>query len=315
VNQSDEIIRMESGGFGITNAPEIFSFFEAILRLSRQFKDFFLYSSLYLGCAATGMAYTSCIIQGIPFGAATGAVLFMVVFSVYNLNRKTDEAEDAINHANRFSFTRKFEKPLIFAAIMAYGSAVVITFLISPVASVVTMIPLISGILYSLPLLPRGCVHRRLKEIPVMKNLIVSFAWGISFALIPALISGEAAGPATLIVFAFIFCWTFIGSVLPDIRDRAGDAATGVTTIPVLIGVKNSRIVLTVFCLVSGGLIIAAGLQFLKAAALAVIISSLVYSQGCIILIEKTSYNDLLCDMISDGQFLLIGGIAVLLSI
>jgi 4-hydroxybenzoate polyprenyltransferase len=302
---------MESGGFGTTNAPDIFIIFDAFLKLSRQIKEFFLYSSLFLGCAATGMAYVSCFIQGLPFSAATGAVLFMVVFSVYNLNRKTDEAEDAINHANRFSFTRRFEKTLIFAAIFAYGTAVLISFLISPAASVVTMIPLVSGILYSLPLLPRSCVHRRLKEIPVMKNLIVSFAWGVSFALIPALMAGETAGPATIIVFGFIFCWTFIGSVLPDIRDRSGDAATGVTTIPVLIGVRHSRILLTVFCLVSGLVIVAAGARVLAATALAVIISSLVYSQGCIILIEQIRDNDLLCDVISDGQFIVIAAIAL----
>jgi 4-hydroxybenzoate polyprenyltransferase len=306
---------MESGGFGTTNAPDIFILFDAFLRFLRQIKEFFLYTSLFLGCAATGMAYASCFIQGLPFSAATGAVLFMVVFSVYNLNRKTDEAEDAINHANRFSFTRRFEKQLIFAALFAYVSAFVIAFLVNPVASVVAIIPLVSGILYSLPLLPKACVHRRLKEIPVMKNLIVSFAWGITFALIPALMSGDTAGPATIIVFAFIFCWTFIGSVLPDIRDRAGDAATGVTTIPVLIGVQYSRILLTVFCIISGCIIIAAGFPYLPGAALAVIISSLVYSQGCIILIEQTRDNDLLCDVISDGQFIVIGGIALLFTL
>jgi 4-hydroxybenzoate polyprenyltransferase and related prenyltransferases len=306
---------MKSSGYGTTTAPEIFIVFDAFLRLIGQIKEIFLYSSLFLGCAAAGMAYTSCFIQGLPFSPAIGAVLFMVVFSVYNLNRKTDEAEDAINHANRFSFTRKFEKPLIYAAILAYGSAVLITCVHSPFASVVTMIPLVSGILYSLPILPRACAHRRIKEIPVMKNIVVSLAWGISFSLIPVLMSGEPAGPASIIVFAFIFCWTFIGSVLPDIRDRAGDAATGVKTIPVLIGVRKSRILLTVFCLVSGSVIIAAGAPVLPAAALTVIISSLVYSQGCILLIEQTRDNDLLCDVISDGQFLFIGGIALFFSI
>ncbi len=306
---------MESGGYGTNNAPDIFINFDALLRFSRQIKEFFLYSSLFLGCAATGMAYASCFIQDLPFSAATGAVLFMVVFSVYNLNRKTDEAEDAINHANRFSFTRRFEKPLIFAAVLAYVSAVIIAFLINPVASVVAMIPLVSGILYSIPILPQTWGHRRLKEIPVVKNLIVSFAWGISFALIPVLIAGEPAGPATIIVLAFIFCWTFVGSVLPDIRDRPGDAATGVTTIPVLIGVQYSRIILTVFCLVTGCIIIVSGIPFLPAPVLAVIISSIVYSQGCIILIDQIRDNDLLCDVISDGQFIVIGGIALLFSL
>ena len=71
--------------------------------------------------ALTGGAgiYASCFIQGIP---CTPALIIMVLvsFSVYNLNRKTDEKEDEINHNERFSFTKKFEKHLFYAALVSY---------------------------------------------------------------------------------------------------------------------------------------------------------------------------------------------------
>jgi hypothetical protein len=48
--------------------------------------------------------------------------------------------------------------------------------------------------------------------------------------------------------------------------------------------------------------------------AIAVILTSLVYSQVCIISIDRTTKNDLLCDVISDGQFLTIGGLCLLIT-
>jgi hypothetical protein len=48
--------------------------------------------------------------------------------------------------------------------------------------------------------------------------------------------------------------------------------------------------------------------------ARAIIIASIVYSQACIISIDRTTRNDLLCDVISDGQFLTIGGLCMVIS-
>ncbi len=83
----------------------------------RDYGEFLLYSSLFLGLAAMGMAYTSCYIQNILWTSHIATVMFLVVFSVYNLNRKTDEAEDALNHENRFRITKKFERQFFIAAL------------------------------------------------------------------------------------------------------------------------------------------------------------------------------------------------------
>jgi 4-hydroxybenzoate polyprenyltransferase len=280
----------------------------------RGYGEFLLYSSLFLGSAAVGMAYTSCFIQGISWSSHIAAVMFLIVFSVYNLNRKTDEAEDALNHEHRFRITKKFERHLFIAAISGYLTALTIAAFHGIAAFCMVTIPLISGIFYSVPILPRWCGYRRLKEIPVMKNLVVSTSWALAFSLVPVYLGASAPGAACLVVFLFIFCWTFVASVLPDIRDRSGDFATGVATIPVLVGVTRSRSILTIINISAGAIILTVGSSVIPMVAAGVIVTSLVYSQACIISIDRTTKNDLLCDVISDGQFLTIGGLCLLVS-
>ena len=280
----------------------------------RDYGEFLLYSSIFLGLAATGMAYTSCYIQNISWTSHIALVMFLVVFSVYNLNRKTDEAEDALNHEHRFRITKKFERQFFIAALGAYLTALSIAAFHGIIAFCVVSIPFISGIFYSVPVLPKWCGYRRLKEIPVMKNIVVSMSWALSFSLVPVYLSASTPDTASMIVFLFIFCWTFVASVLPDIRDRSGDSATGVATIPVLVGVKRSREILTVINISAGAIILLIGTKVIPVPGIGIMIISLVYSQGCILLIDKTTKNDLLCDVISDGQFLTMGGLCLLTS-
>jgi 4-hydroxybenzoate polyprenyltransferase len=280
----------------------------------RDYGEFLLYSSLFLGLAAMGMAYTSCFIQGISWTSHIAIVMFMVVFSVYNLNRKTDEAEDALNHEHRFRITKKYEHYFFIAALGAYLTALFIAAFHGLAAFFVVTIPLISGIFYSVPILPKWCGYGRLKEIPLMKNLVVSTSWALAFSLVPVYLSESTPDVASMVVFVFIFCWTFVASVLPDIRDRNGDSATGVATIPVLVGVERSRSILSVINISAGGIILVLGMSVIPVLAIAIMIISLVYSQVCIIFIDRTLKNDLLCDVISDGQFLTIGGLCLLIS-
>ena len=286
-------------------------------RINRPFElfQFLVFSSLYLGMAAAGMAWCSCTLQGIPCSVPVMLVLSLVVFSVYNLNRKTDQAEDALNHERRFSFTSRFERPLFAAALGAYAFAAGIALVSGALfACGVVMIPLICGILYSVPIFPQGAKVRRLKEIPLVKNILVSLAWGATFAMVPVALSGLSADLNTLLVFFFIFFWTFIASVLPDIRDMKGDAQVGVVTIPVLLGVTRSRVLLTAINVVAGIGIMTLAVRTQSPAAIGLLIGSLAYSQCCILAIHRSGSSDFLCDVISDGQFLVLGTLFFILS-
>ena len=252
------------------------------------------------------MAYISCLIQSLPFTLPIAATLSLVIFSIYNLNRRTDEEEDALNHASRYEITSSYSRPLLVLAIAAYAVALCIAVSFGIAALAVTSVPLIFGILYSSPLLPPVSGYHRFKEVPLLKNLMVSFAWGCAFSLIPVTMNGTSPGSTSLISFSFIFCWTFIASILPDIRDRNGDAAIGIVTIPVLLGIPRTRVFLTIFNLFSGMLLLYLTIGTIPIGMVAVIVISLVYSEGCILSIARLGKDDLLCDVISDGQFLVI---------
>jgi 4-hydroxybenzoate polyprenyltransferase len=286
-----------------------------LVKTARKTWEFFLYSSLFLALAAVGMAYTSCALQGILWTAQIAAVLALVVFSVYNLNRRTDEAEDALNHADRFRITCRYSKILFLSAILAYALALILAAMHGLSAALVAAIPIVSGTLYSVTVFPPGWKYRRLKEIPLGKNILVSGAWGASFSLLPVAMSNGSIGLCTLVNFLFIFSWTFVASVLPDIRDRTGDAATGVATIPVILGIRRTKIVLTLINLACGAVLVTLGLYAIRwAAALAALAVSLAYSQACILSIDRLKNTDLLCDVVSDGQFLAVGGFLFLIT-
>jgi 4-hydroxybenzoate polyprenyltransferase len=277
--------------------------------------EFLVFSSVYLSMAAAGMAWCSCTLQEISCSAPILLVLSLVVFSVYNLNRKTDRAEDALNHERRFSFTSRFERPLFTAALACYVLAAGIALVSGGLdAGVIVMVPLICGTVYSVPILPQGGKVRRLKEIPLVKNILVSFAWGATFAMVPVTISGTSPDLGTLLVFVFIFSWTFIASVLPDIRDMRGDALVGVVTIPVLIGVARSRVLLTAINVIAGAAILALGIRTQPLLSTGLLICSFAYSQACILAISRTGIANFLCDIVSDGQFLVLGALFFALS-
>ncbi len=278
----------------------------------RSLFDTLLYSSLYLCIAAISMVYLSSVLQDIPLSLAAGLIMFLVTFSVYNLNRKTDEIEDAINHSRRYAFTKKYAKVLMDASIAAYALAFLIAGMHGIVAVAITAIPLVNGILYSIPFLPGGFRYRRLKDIPFVKNFIVGLAWAVPVALLPVACTGFSTGRMTMITGFFFFLLSFVNSTVFDIRDVKGDAESGVQTIPVILGVRRTRILLSVMNLAGIGIILALSNGCLSAVETAIIAGIAMYVQGYILLFNGTERKHGMYDLLADGQYLLLGGLMYL---
>ena len=280
----------------------------------RSIVDLLLFSSLFVGIAGVGMCYTSCLVQGLPPLAPVLAIMLLVPFSVYNMNRKTDEEEDSVNRQDRYTFTKRFERPLVYGALLAYLGAVLIAAPYGLGAVLITLVPLIAGVFYSMPLLPRRLGYRRLKEIPVMKNLVVGASWSLILVLLPCMAAHAPLTADTGISLLFFFTYAFIASSLPDMRDREGDALAGVRTIPVLIGVPRTRQVLGCINGATALLVLLLGLgMMLPPLITALYLGAQCYTQGCIISFGRLKQQDLICDLLSDGQFLVIGsGLLVL---
>lgn len=269
--------------------------------------EYLVYSSVYLSFAAGAMAFISSVLHRVAFNPIVLALGMLITYSVYNLNRKTDESEDAINHSQRYAFTKRYEKLLFGSAIGAYLLALVLSGFYGMTVILISAIPLLSGLIYSMPIFPKGFRYRRLKEIPVAKSLLVAVAWALPPALLPVYVAGISPDLVTLAVILFFFSLVFINTVLFDIRDVEGDRATGVRTIPVCIGVTNTKVLLTLVNIIFGIAVVSLLLFRIPAIFVLLIVIGMVYAQAYILLYQKVSTGNLKCDLIADGQFIVLG--------
>jgi 4-hydroxybenzoate polyprenyltransferase len=275
--------------------------------------DIISFSSLILAFTGGFGVYVSCFIENIPWYPSSAIIVTLVSFSVYNLNRKTDEREDEINHRKRFLFTKKFGKPLLFGAIISYVSALIFSTIYGINAFIVTCIPLISGILYSEPIFPASWRYRRLKEIPVIKNVFVAGAWALILSLLPICIAFGVPSKNVLISGIFFFTYVLMASVLPDIHDREGDSIVGVVTLPVLIGIPRTNILLIIITSILGSLIL------LNKSPLPsqdiILLFGIFYIFFCILSMGKIIRTNFVCDYLADGGFILLGLLTLILEL
>lgn len=275
----------------------------------------FVYSSLYLSVAGMAMVYISCLLHDLPFDPVAAAILMLVVFAVYNLNRKTDEDEDAINHAERYAFTKEYETVLFRSAIGAYVIALCLAAIQGFDSLFVTTIPLIAGIVYSVPLLPARFGFRRLKEVPLMKSLVVAFSWAVPPALLPACHAGLSAGAATCIAGIFFFFLVFINTVVFDIRDVEGDLASGIKTLPTILGSERTLYLLTAMNVTIGAALVLAGGLLPRFHLVLLLATGIGYVQGYLLCFHRLMKEKLLFELLADGQFILLAGIPYLLTL
>ena len=267
------------------------------------------YSSIYLSVAGGAMVFLSCSLQNIAFSPAAALIMILVTYAVYNLNRKTDEAEDSVNHLERYSFTKRYGGFLFRTAALAYIGAAAFGLFFGIEAFLVTMIPLFSGILYSIPLLPGRSRYSRIKEVPVLKSATVALAWAIPPALLPACLLATGVTLQTWLTALFFFSLVFVNTVMFDIRDIKGDRASGVETIPVILGTEKTILFLSALNLGAGVIIITLGQALFSLRQTAFLCFAVIYAQAYILLFKEKTADKITSEIFMDGQFIILAGV------
>lgn len=197
-------------------------------------------SSLSVGISGFFATFIAYLLLGIPVRIDICIAVFLMAFSLYSINKITDIKEDAINIPERLSFIKGRGNLILAYSILAYILCILMTFLDSPSSAMLCFIPLIANVLYGSRLLPG---LPRLKDIPVMKNVVVAVSWAITLTLLPAAhIMYERSTIA--LVFFFMLIKAFVNTVLYDLRDVKGDRENKIKTLPVILGTEKTVLVL-----------------------------------------------------------------------
>ena len=211
-----------------------------LTRIARRIFLILSVSSLYIGCSGFCKAFAGFVLLGAAANLNACLSVFLTVFSVYSLNKLTDIKEEAINFPERLGFLAGRTRLVLVYSLGAYALAVLLVVLEKPVAIPVIFIRLIANALYSSRLIPG---LPRLKDIPFMKNLIVAISWALVCVLIPAAYS-EHLDAKVLLIICFMTLKSIINTVLYDVRDVAGDKENGIITVPILLGLEKTSLVL-----------------------------------------------------------------------
>jgi 4-hydroxybenzoate polyprenyltransferase len=161
---------------------------------------------------------------------------FFLTFTIYNLDRLDGSKEDKINDSQKLSLYKGKKKTwlLILSTSLTLCFLLIIETNVSLI--LVYLVPLISSILYGKSVL----FFPRLKNVPVVKNVLLVLTWTFMAAAIPSYNNIQDTFNL-LIIASFLFVKLLVNSILFDLRDIQGDSAAGVRTLPVILGRETTH--------------------------------------------------------------------------
>jgi 4-hydroxybenzoate polyprenyltransferase len=220
------------------------TFAETVRSCGERIKNVLLYSAAYLAIIAAVETATVMAALSLPPNPAP-LVVGLVAFAVYAGDRIADVDTDELDDPERAAFVRKHESTLSVLSATAYGLAIAISVAGGPLALAVTLLPGGFWILYATDWLPRfGSVFKRLKDVLIVNSAVVAGAWAIALLFLPLAFAEAVVTPTAAVVFVYFFLDTFVNTEIPNVADVKGDAAIGVSTMPVVFGVRRTRRIL-----------------------------------------------------------------------
>lgn len=235
-------------------------------------------------------------------------VVGLVTFGVYTANDLADLVEDGINCPERSAFVSGHRAVVAGLAtsglLLGTGLALWTGGLL---AFVIALLPVVASILYSVPLAPG---QRRLKDVFVVNTTLVAMSWGLTVTLLPLALAGRPVGPVAVAVCLFFLLRSFVSVEVFNVRDVVGDAATGVDTLPVVLGVGRTRRILALFEGCSLAVLVALTSVAHAALPAMLALSVVSYSLSITWFLGQTNALDTLC-LFKDGEYLLLGLIAL----
>ncbi|MFP4257087.1 MAG: 4-hydroxy-3-methylbut-2-enyl diphosphate reductase [Desulfobacterales bacterium] len=273
-------------------------------------------SNLYLALGAACLAGAGAWMQGVPVKIHYAVIAGLYTLSMHTLHHMFDHAVDRYNDPERAKFYRDHGNLLGALALASGLCGLAAAWVTGPLIFVLLLVMSLLGIIYNIEIEGSGLGKIGvLKRLPGSKTLLVTMAWGIAAALLPALDSQGGPGAAGIVAFAWICAMVFVRTAFFDIIDMQGSRIVGRETIPILLGEKRTMnllkaVLAAAFVLLPAGA--AAGLVVPAAAALSLVPAAMfafLYTHG-----RTSLFLGIMRGFIMESHFILAGILALLLA-
>lgn len=253
------------------------------------------YSSAYLAVLAALEVVMIQLLLSLPPSPAP-VIVGLVTFAIYANDRLVDLSSDAVSNPRRTAFARQYQTTLYALAAIAYGTAVALSVLGGPVAFGLALVPGIAWVLYAVSWVPAtGVPFQRLKELLVVSSTTIAVTWSLTVVFLPVAFAGVAVTPTVLVIFAYLALGTFVCTEISNVRDVESDLQSGVSTLPVAVGVSRTRQILYGISLLTAAMVgRAMGAEHLTTTAGGALFAGLVSLVGIVSLLGRTEKDQFL---------------------
>ncbi|HET6764362.1 MAG TPA: UbiA family prenyltransferase, partial [Longimicrobiaceae bacterium] len=263
--------------------------------------------------AATWMLY---VLLEMPVQPRVPAIVGLVFYGVYAMDRAADHGDDAHTHLERARFSRAHAGRMWGTALTAYAAALVLAVPLGVRGVAAALLPIAALLLYSFRLVPPWLARRigvsRVKEVLVLKNVWVAATLAGTPTLLMAAARDAASGaPALWPAAAFLFGRWWINTLLFDVRDEAGDRRNGLRTVPVALGRARTLRLLHAANAALGAAVLAAALSGAIPARMALLAASSLYAAWYLHRMQAAGDPHFLCDVVADGELLVQAGVVL----
>jgi 4-hydroxybenzoate polyprenyltransferase len=263
-------------------------------------------SSIFIGGTGFFKTLLGYLMLGMNPSITVCSAVFLISFGVYTLDKIADMDKDITNMPERLKFLKGRKKLIKSYSIAAYIAAVALVFIDNPQSVLIVFIPLAANIIYGTRVHPK---LPRLKDIPLMKNLVVASTWSLVTVMLPAMHLANPRSLTVALLAYFMLIKMFINTVLYDVRDVKGDILAGVRTIPVLMGTRKTTAILI---LLNSTLLpwLAFADNSIRPLAAILVIYGYAY-----ILYFRVKRNPLALDFCVDGEWMLVTILLAIMSV
>ena len=198
--------------------------------------SFLLYSNIFIALCAVAMSLETLVLIGeVGHLWALQGEVFAATLCIYAMHRLVSLGrlrEDLVNQ--RFQAIRSIKRFIWVVMGLSVALGIVLFWWLKPTTQLALVIPALLSLGYVLPFWK----NKRLRDFHLLKIFLIAGVWAYVTVLLPCLESGLPLDEHLFLIYSERALYIFAITLPFDIRDWEIEQASGVQTIPSLIGME-----------------------------------------------------------------------------
>jgi 4-hydroxybenzoate polyprenyltransferase len=212
--------------------------------LTTKLKNIVIYGGHFTALSSPSIILSVIILMNLNITILDLLIAYLIPLIVYSYDYNKEKETDYISDPDKTKFFRMGNHNYI-TIIYIILLLVLLIILNKPNFLIFVAILVFGGLLYSI-------VFKVLtKIIPGFKSIFITLIWAYAGTFFMIFLNDLTYSAIFIFIFAYIYMKGFINVVFFDFKDIASDKTKGLKTIPVLIGKKNSVLILSAINLIA----------------------------------------------------------------